>query len=155
MIRMIRTMLLVAVAGIGACMTQAQAQGAPPDADNRYSYNRVDDGYVRLDMRTGQVSLCSRGRSGWSCQLAPDDRAAFENEIARLQAENVALKKALLERGLPLPGGVSEPPAARAPDRDLKLPGDAEVDRAMSFIERVWRRLIEMMANIQRDLKKS
>ena len=155
MIRITRTML-VAVALAGAALAGARAQGTPPDADNgRYSYNRVDDGYVRLDLRTGQVSLCTRRASGWSCQLAPDDRAAFENEIARLQAENVALKKALLERGLPLPGGVSEPPAARAPDRDLKLPGDAEVDRAMSFIERVWRRLIEMMANIQRDLKKS
>jgi hypothetical protein len=150
---MIRTLLLVA--GLTACVTHAQAQGGPPDADNnRYSYNRVDDGYVRLDMRTGQVSLCSRGRSGWSCQLAPDDRVAFESEIARLLAENAALKKALLERGLPLPGGVSAP-AARAPEPELKLPGDAELDRAMSFIERVWRRLIEMMANIQRDLRKS
>jgi hypothetical protein len=150
---MIRILCIVVLALAG--VTLARAQGAPPDADNRYSYNRVDDGYVRLDLRTGQVSLCSRRPSGWSCQLVPDDRAALEHEIARLQAEGAALKRALLDRGLPLPSGVTPPAVAGTPDQELKVPGDAEVDRVMGFVERVWRRLIEMMANIQRDLKKS
>ncbi len=162
---MIRPILLVAFALAGSVVAaRAQAQGAPPDADdNRFSYNRVDEGYVRLDLRTGQVSLCTRRAAGWSCQVAPDERNALDSEIARLQAENAILKKALLDRGLPLPGGVtsepggakSEPPVARAPDQDLKLPSNADVERVLSFIEKVWRRLIEMMANIQRDLKKT
>lgn len=159
---MIRLMLFIALALATLVIARVHAQGAPPDADDkRFSYNRVDDGYVRLDLRTGQVSLCARRPVGWSCQVAPDDRAAFDNEIARLQAENAILKKALLDRGLPLPAGVksggikSETPGVRPPDQDLKLPDSAEVDRVMSFIEKVWRRLVEMMANIQRDLKKT
>ena len=148
------TLAIAAVAGASAL---AQAQGAPPDGDNgRFTYNQVEDGYVRLDMRTGQVALCSRRMTGWSCQAAPDDRAVFEAEIARLQPENAVLKKALLDRGLPLPGGVSAPPAtARAPEVQIKPPTSADVDRVMSLVEKVWRRLVEMMANIQRDLNKT
>jgi hypothetical protein len=88
----------------------------------------------------------------------PDDRSAFEGEIERLQRENGQLKKALLDRGLALPGGMkggeASPPR---PPQDVTpgLPSDAEVERAMSFIEKIWRRLVEMMMNIQRDLKKS
>jgi hypothetical protein len=147
--------IVVALALMMLLTGRAHAQSAPPDADdNRFSYNRVEDGYVRLDMRTGQVSLCKRRGAAWSCQLAPDDRIAFENEMARLQAENALLKKTLLDRGLSLPQGVKpEPPGVNAPDPNLKLPNDADVDRMMSFIEKIWRRLIEMMANLQRDLK--
>ena len=76
-------------------------------------------------------SRCAAGRSaGWACLTVPDDRAAFDQEIARLQNENVALKKALLERGLPLPGGVtSDRPTARGGEGGVKPPGDAEFDR--------------------------
>jgi hypothetical protein len=88
----------------------------------------------------------------------PDDRAALEAEIGRLQSENAALKQALLDRGLPLPG-VAKPgvPSASAPqdEKDEKPSGEAEVDRVMSLVERIWRRLIEMMANLQRDLNKT
>jgi hypothetical protein len=152
---MIRIVLAIAV--VTGLTWLARAQGAPPDSENgRYSYNQVEEGYVRLDMRTGQVALCSRRSTGWSCQAAPDDRAAFEAEISRLQAENATLKKALLDRGLPLPGGLSAPPAtARAPEAEIKPPSNADIDRVMSFVEKVWRRLIEMMANIQRDPNKT
>jgi len=79
----------------------------------------------------------------------------LDGEIARLQDENVALKKALLDRGLPLPGGVtSVPPAARNGEGDLKLPRHADVDRMMAVVERVWRRLVEMIANLQKDIMK-
>ena len=44
--------------------------------------------------------------AGWSCQTVPDERAALENEIGRLQGENAELKKSLLRRGIELPPGV-------------------------------------------------
>ncbi|MFD2183931.1 hypothetical protein [Rhodoplanes azumiensis] len=135
---------------------QAQSPPAPPttDADAaRFSYHRTEEGFARLDLRTGQVSLCSLRSAGWACQAVPDDRAAFESEIIRLQTENVALKKALLDRGVPLPSGV-KPPAAPPSDA---APGsvDTELDRALNFVERAWRRLIEMMTSLQRDLGKT
>lgn len=119
--------------------------GLPPaEADgNRFSYHRLADGFARLDLRTGQVSLCGLRSSGWACQAAPDDRAAFEAEISRLQADNVALKKALLDRGLPLPSGVK--PDAPATTGEAGRTAESEFDRALGFIERAWRRLIEMI----------
>ena len=155
---MVRSFLMLGLllAAAGLARAQSPALDAPPESDDpRFSYHRSDDGFVRLDRRTGQVSHCARRTTGWSCLAVPDDRAAFEAEIGRLQSENAALKQALLDRGLPLPGGVTPgAPSARAP-QDEKPSGEAEVDRVMSLVERVWRRLIEMMANLERDLNKT
>src|SRR5262249_33458724 len=95
---MIRFILAVTVAG-ALIAAGARAQTPAPE-DNRYQLGRVEDGYLRLDLKTGQVSLCSRRSAGWACVTVPDDRAAFDGEIARLQGENAALKKAMLDRGL-------------------------------------------------------
>jgi hypothetical protein len=138
----------------------ALAQNAPPappeGEDGRYMYNRVQDGFVRLDTRTGQVSMCNRRAVGWACHAVPEERAALEGEIGRLQAENAALKKELLSRGLDLPGGMkaAEPPQARGSDPDLRLPNQADLDRAMAFVERTWRRLVEAIGNLQKDVTK-
>ena len=130
----------------------ASAQTATPDSENsRYSF--VADGVLRLDTRTGQVSQCSRGDVGWACKVVPDERSALETEIARLQGENASLKKELLARGLPVPG-VSGPSGAKPGEPELKLPSDADVDKVISFLEKVWRRSIEMGRTVQRDVEK-
>jgi hypothetical protein len=150
---MIRHVLAVALAG-ALIAPAAHAQG-PDSDDNRYQFNRVEDGYLRLDLKSGQVSLCSRRTVGWSCLAIPDDRAALDSEIARLQAENASLKKTLLDQGMQLPGGIkSEPPVARGGDTDLKLPSNADIDRVMTAVEKVWRRLVEMIVNLQKDILK-
>ncbi len=71
----------------------AAQNGAPDSEGGRYSFNRVDDGYLRLDQQTGQVSLCNRRSVGWACYPMPDERAALEEEIGRLQKDNAALEK--------------------------------------------------------------
>ncbi len=144
--------MMAGAALAGALMGAAPAQAADSD-DSRYQFNQVADGYLRLDLKSGEVSLCHRRELGWACVAVADDRAAFDAEIARLQGENVALKKALLDRGLPLPAGVTATPPAASRDGDLKLPSDAELNRAMAMVEKMWRRLIEMMQNLQRDLR--
>ena len=128
----------------------------PPPAegdDGRYSFNRVEDGYLRLDTRTGQVSLCGRRQVGWACQVIPDDRIVLESEITRLQSENGALKKQLLSRGIPLPSGIRPP---QAPDKPETAPKSVEsdFDRVVTMVEAMWRRLVEMIANLQRDIMK-
>jgi len=132
----------------------ASAQGTPAESDDsRYTFNRADDGYLRLDGRTGQVSICTRRPVGWACQAAPDERTALEAEIARLQGENVVLKKELIARNLPLPGTVKpELPAAKTEEPRLQLPSDAELNKMMNFVEKVWRRLVEMILTMQRDI---
>jgi hypothetical protein len=132
----------------------ASAQTTTPDSENgRYSFNPAAEGVLRLDTRTGQVSQCGRSDAGWACKMIPDERSALETEIARLQGENATLKKELLTRGLPVPGAPG-PPAAKPGEPELNLPSDAEVDKVISFLERVWRRLIEMGSAMQKDIEK-
>ena len=127
----------------------------PGSEDNRYTFNRVEDGYLRLDGRTGQVSICARRPAGWACETVPDERAALEAEISRLQAENAAVKKELIARNLSLPGTVKpEPPAAKPDEPRLQLPSDADLNKVMNFIEKVWRRLVEMIGTLQKDMLK-
>jgi hypothetical protein len=153
--------------------------GEAPDSGNpRFVFHRSDGGFVRLDLVTGAVASCSQNAADWTCVPGRDERAALDREIVRLQRDNAALKNALLEHGVPLPNDMKAdaptvpaetiprppqtvPPAASAPPPSAK-PGeadrasrdDAEVERIMTMMEKVWRRLVEMMMNIQRDLQK-
>jgi hypothetical protein len=144
-----RRLIVVLALAAAALAPAAFAQTAAPDSENgRYTFNQAADGWLRLDTRTGQVSLCARKDTGFACNTVPDERSALENEIARLQRENGALKKDMLARNLPLPGGVAGAPSA-AQQRELNLkvplPSDAEIDRAMSAFEKMWRRLVDMV----------
>lgn len=130
-----RLSLWLALAFFPAAAAVAQAPKAPDPENGRYSMSPVADGMLRLDSRTGQVSLCRPKGDGWACETAADDRAAYEKEIARLQ-DKVAKLETELGRGR----GV-----------DLKLPSDAEVDRVMKFFENVFRRFMGVIENLQRE----
>jgi hypothetical protein len=158
-----RKLRAVAAAGFAVAAVvfamPALAEGPPPDSEEggRYTFNKVQDGYLRLDSQTGQVAICSRRSVGWACQAAPEDRAVLESEIARLRGENATLKKDILSRGLPLPAGaMPEPPPMRNGDRNLRLPSSADLDRMVALMGRMWRRLVEMIENVQKEvLRKS
>ena len=166
------TMTTQSVPSPAQAAPQLQTPALPPaatsgaDESGRYSFHRVGDGFVRLDARTGQLSQCGWASAGWSCKVVPDERAALDGEIGRLQRENAELKKSLLSRGVELPAGVvAQAPAAAAtpvppanvPDpspKASKPPSDVELDRAVTFMKNVWRRLVDMMVDLQRDIQK-
>ena len=130
------------------------ADDAAPDTNGgRYTLNKVPDGFVRLDTQTGDVALCSQRTVGWACQVAPEDRAAFESEIARLRGENAALKQALLSRGLPLPSGAT-PESSGSHDNDItiRLPDGADIDRAVAYVGRLWNRFVDAVNRAQRQM---
>jgi len=144
---MTRSVITLAVALV-ALAPAAQAQPAPDSENGRYTFAAVADGMLRLDTRTGAVSICAKKDAGWACNTVPDERQALESEIARLQRENGVLKKDMLARGLPLPGGVASAPSSpqqRELNLKVPLPSDAEIDRVMSTFEKMWRRLVDMM----------
>jgi hypothetical protein len=151
---MVRGLLVVLLALAGLSGAPALAQTPPADTEQgRFTFHKVDEGFLRLDSRSGQVSLCSHKGLGWACETIPDERLALENEIARLQTGNAALKKELLARGLKLPEPVRpEPPLAKS-ESELKLPSQADIDRVMTFMEKVWKRMIETAHNLQKDLQ--
>jgi hypothetical protein len=127
----------LAYAWAPVALAETPVQKAAPEGENgRYSMSPVADGVLRLDTRTGQVSLCRQKSDSWICEATADDRAAYEKEIGRLQSKVVGLEAELGRR----PGG-----------GDLKLPSDADVDRVMKFFETVFRRFIGMIEGLQRE----
>jgi hypothetical protein len=151
--------------------------GPVPDTENgRYTLSPVTDGILRLDTRTGEVSTCSNNGNGWACYAVPDERAALDAEIGRLQADNEKLKTQLAERDATVTGKIDQPvPKADSPKEtdplnrpdpkvaegerkieipriEIPLPSDRDMDRAMTFLEQAWRRLIEMANRVQKDV---
>ena len=125
-------------------------------AGQRFRFSKQGDGVLRLDSQTGQVSFCSARSVGWACQVAPDDRAALDTEIARLQSQVDALNKEIVS----LRTATVEPP--RPPETvppskngELKLPSRADLDRAKSFLDDAWRRLVEMIDQWRKDFSKT
>jgi hypothetical protein len=145
--------LALAIAAV--CLsTPVFADDATPDTNGgRYTLNKVTDGFVRLDTQTGEVALCSQRTVGWACQAAPQDRAAFESEIARLRGENAALKQALLSHGLPLPSGAT-PESSGSHDNDItiRLPNDNDIDRAVAYVGRLWSRFVDAVNRAQKQM---
>jgi hypothetical protein len=154
---------IAVVLGLGAIAAVAAPM---PDAENgRYALSPVADGVIRLDTRTGAVSTCSNSGAGWACYAVPDERAAMDAEIGRLEADNEKLKAQLAEREPVVAGKIDEPlpktdslkkPEPKAADGERKieipLPSDRDMDRMMSFVEQAWRRLVEMANRMQRDV---
>ena len=138
---------------LGCAATTALAQDStPPTAALRYSFNRVDDGFLRLDNSSGQVAFCSPHTVGWACQAVPEDRAALEKEIARLADEVTSLKTEIAGLRAPLPS--PRPPAdlTPAPKSDEAKQLREDIDRARAAIENAWRRLVDMIMNFQKDM---
>jgi hypothetical protein len=144
--------ITIAVAAV-VLIGPARADEPAPDSEGgRYVFSKQASGYLRLDTQSGAVALCSEQPVGWTCQAAPEDRAMFEREIARLQNENAALKRALLGHGLSLPSGVAPDTGIAQNDSTLRLPSDADIDRAIAFVAQVWQRFIEAIARAQKQV---
>ena len=146
-----------------------KAAPAAPDSENgRYSMTPIPEGVLRLDTRTGTVSTCTKNGAGWACYAVPDERTALDAEIGRLQAEVEKLKGQLaagptvsgkVDEALPKSDPLkkaepkAEPKAAEGERKiEIPLPSDQDVDRVMSFLEKAWRRLIDMANRVQKDV---
>lgn len=159
--------LVICLAGAGVAVA-----GMPEAENGRYTLSTTPDGALRLDTRTGAVSTCSNSGAGWACYAVPDERAAMDTEIGRLQAdidrlqaENERLKADLAAREPTVSGKIEEPlpksdslkksePKVAEGERkiEIPLPSDRDMDRMMSFLEQAWRRLLEMAGRVQRDV---
>jgi hypothetical protein len=153
-------------------MGDVAAQSMPDGENGRYALSPIADGVIRLDTRTGTVSTCTNTGMGWACYALPDERAALDAEIGRLQGENERskaelekLRAELATREPTVSGKIDEPlpktdslkkaePKVAEGERkiEIPLPSDRDMDRVMSFLEQAWRRLIEMANRVQKDV---
>jgi len=121
-------------------------------ADNtggRFTMSPVDGGFLRLDKETGAVAMCARSSTAWTCTPVEDHTPAATAEVSKLERENRDLKdrvKALedsLELKLPLEG----PPGGKA-----QLPTEQEIDQALDYLERVYKKVRDRVKDLDKPL---
>jgi hypothetical protein len=166
---------LLAATSAVFCISAVSAQPMPDAENGRYALSPIADGVLRLDTRTGAVSTCTNSGTGWACYAVPDERAALDTEIGRLEADNEKLKGQLAERDqaqnkvdepkidepLPKTDSLKPPPQPKVaegerkieiPRIEIPLPSDRDMDRMMSALEQAWRRLVDIANRIQKDV---
>lgn len=118
---------------IAAILLASSLSGAAAQDDaGRYTMTPTPEGALRLDRRTGVVSHCEKQGGAFRCSVVPDERHALQDEIDRLSRENAELRARLEAAGA-------------APKATPGLPTDAELDHALSLMERALRRFKEIM----------
>jgi hypothetical protein len=170
-----RISVFLAATAMAVAAGAARAQPMPDAENGRYALSPIADGVLRLDTRTGAVSTCTNNNgTGWACYAVPDERAAMDTEIGRLEADNEKLKAQLAARDQaqnnegpkfdePLPKTDSLKPPAQPkvadgerkieiPRIEIPLPSDRDMDRMMSALEQAWRRLVDMANRVQKDV---
>ncbi|MDP9807631.1 hypothetical protein J2W42_000462 [Rhizobium tibeticum] len=96
---------------------------------SRFQLERSGDHFVRLDRKTGAMSLCEEKDGTLACRMAADERAAYEQELDRLSARVTALEnKSIVNKA---------------------LPSDAEIDRSIGIMERWMRSFMGIVKEFQ------
>ncbi len=128
------TLLLFASLAAGP----AAAQDAAPAP--RYVFTPVQDGALRLNTETGEVSFCAGVPEARACTIVPDQAresaaaipAPSETRIAALEARIAALEARIAEGGLPADGETME--------------------RVFSLTDRMMRQFFGLVRDLKRDM---
>jgi predicted nuclease with TOPRIM domain len=120
---------------------------------DRYRLEKSPDGYVRMDTRTGEMSICKEKWDELVCRMAADERNAVQDEIDRLQAELKTLNdrlaglKALEDRVAKLESSVT----ARV---ENSLPTEEDFNKTMSYMERFFRSFMGIVRDFEGENSK-
>lgn len=128
----------------------AAAAETPTDAVGRFTIMPADGGFLRLDKETGAVAMCAHTGNTWACTPVEDrTTSAPSPELSRLQQENKDLKERVkaLEEALE----TSTPPAG-PPGSKLQLPTDQEVDQALDYLERIYKKFRDRANDLDKPL---
>ena len=116
------------LSSIGLLLLVPAPSLAQEAADARFTLERTESGFVRLDRETGAVSLCRDQDGTLTCRMAADERAAYEKELELLTGRITALERRL-----------DALPSSKA------LPAEAEIEQGLSVMERFMRRFMEII----------
>lgn len=112
------------------------AIGALAQEEERYRLERTEDGYVRMDTRTGAMTLCQEREGELVCRPASesDDPAPAETDALR---ERIA---ALEERVEALEKQV-----------ESSVPLQEEFEQSLTLMERFFRRFIDIVRGLEEE----
>ncbi|MCP1198597.1 hypothetical protein [Notoacmeibacter sp. MSK16QG-6] len=125
---------IVVVAGLLATGTVAWS------APDRYVMDRTEDGWVRMDSQTGEITVCRQAKGKLSCATdRPDDQIAngSQTRIDRLEKRVAALERQLKKRD----------------DEKEALPSEAEFDQALGYMRRFFDAFRDMVREFQAEEK--
>lgn len=119
------------------------------DSQGRYVMSPTEGGFARLDTETGAMSLCGRKGDRWVCEPMADAAMTLREERSRLAAENAELKAEVRRlEGLLGPGG-----ERRSAERKFELPSEQDVDRALDYVQRMYRKFRDRLKELEGENK--
>ncbi len=108
---------------------------------NRFILEKTENGFVRMDTGTGEMSICSLEEGKMVCRLTADERRAYEEALSDLSERVAALEKEL---------------RTGKQNEDMSgVPGDAELDRALGAMEKFMRGFFGMAEDLRREFEDS
>lgn len=114
--------MLAAMAVLATTATATHAQTA------RFAIEKTDDGFVRMDTETGQMSVCTLTSDQLVCKMAADERSAFDADIVALEDRVAALEQRL--------------GAGATGTQEGGLPDEQEFEQTLDYMERFMNRFM-------------
>lgn len=122
------------------------------DVAERYTMSPVEGGFLRLDKETGAVAMCASKAGTWACDPV-EDRTGAATE-SKLETENKDLKARIkaLEDALDNVATPTTPPDTAPPAPKSQLPTEEEVDQALDYVERIFKKFRDRMRKLDEPL---
>lgn len=108
---------------------------------NRFTMEKTENGFVRMDTQTGEMSICSEKTGQLVCRLAADERRAFEETLADLSDRVAALEQRL----------ALDAPGYKPDSRQDAIPDEAELDRALEAMNKMMRGFFGMVEDLRKE----
>ena len=147
-------MMRLTLVAMMSCITLIPASAradTPDDGKGRFAMSPVEGGYLRLDRETGAVAHCALKGQQWLCEPVEERAKALDSKTSQLESENKALRdrvKALeesLETGKPA-GSEAQP----TPPAKMQLPSEEDVDKALDYAERLFKKFRDRIQRIEK-----
>ena len=149
---------LIAAAALAAATLMAGPStigyAASEDTAGRYTMSPTDDGFVRLDTKTGQMSLCRQADGSWACAPMTDATSGTSgtaDQLAALRQQNADLKAEVerLEGMLGLRDGT---PGAKSPPQrpQFSLPSEKQVEETLDYFANILKKFQERLKDLEK-----
>lgn len=146
---------------------------------DRFTLEQVDGKFVRLDKKTGQVSVCEFSAENLICRMAADDRNALVDELTDLQNRIATLEDDDVESPFDMDAGEIKPkkdiPSGdenasdgaqkkstgkkldeaenKSLDHAMEKEMDDEFEDALKYSNKVMRRFFDVMKKLRTDFE--
>jgi hypothetical protein len=157
----VRDVALGLIAPLMVAFASPAAAEPGQEMPGRFTMSPVEGGFLRLDKDTGAVSMCAKSGSDWACKAIDDPLGGGDISVARLQSENRDLRRRLKELEDELSAVPPPPPLPAMPGRDApapelapkaQLPTDAEVDQALDYLSRVYKKVRQHIRDLDKPI---